>query len=132
MTTRSHQNLIRKIFTDPQDPAGFGSVKKVYDRAKRLDARIGLSDVKKVLASTPAYTLHKSRMLKFPTRAHLSPGINHYFQMDLMVLNDTLARLNKYRYICYVRCVDIRTSEVGRLYIVDGRDVTRPITARGR
>lgn len=110
MTTRSHQNLIRKIFTDPQDPAGFGSVKKVYDRAKRLDARIGLSDVKKVLASTPAYTLHKSRMLKFPTRAHLSPGINHYFQMDLMVLNDTLARLNKYRYILFV--IDIFTKKL--------------------
>lgn len=105
MTTRAKENLIRKVFTNPEDPAGFGSVKRVLTRVKRLDGRINLSDVKNVLAATPAYTLHRFRRLRFPTRPHLSPGLNHYFQMDLMVLNENSARLNGYRYILFV--VDI-------------------------
>lgn len=127
MTSRTRFNLIKKIYEDPSQPAGFGGLQKVWHRARRTDPGVSLDDVKRVLSSLSSYTLHKRRRLKFATRPHLSPGINHYFQMDLMVLNENLAKLNRHRYILFVIDIFSKKLYLRPLKTKKGEEVSRAL-----
>ena len=97
MSPRSESNLIRSVYLDASNPAWFTTPKAVWNRVRK--SGITLAQVKKVLQGEDAYTLHKPVKKVRKTRKYLSPGLNEYFHMDLMVLNDQIARKNKNKYI---------------------------------
>lgn len=125
--SRSQVNLITKIYTDDKNPAGFASRRKVYEAAKKTDPRVTQHLVNSILSSIPSYNLHKKRRLRFKTRPHLSPGLNHYFQMDLMVLNDHLAKLNKNKYILFAIDIFSKKLHLRPLKTKQGVEVARAI-----
>jgi hypothetical protein len=104
MSVRTRTNLVKKIFTDVANPAGFASPTKVWKKAQTVIPSITLDQVKNILQSIESYTLHRYVRKVPKTRKYLSPGLNHYFQADLFVLNDGLAKINGYRYILF--CLD--------------------------
>lgn len=96
--------MVKKIYNDVTNPAGFSNPKTVWLKARETDPGITLGQVREVMQEIQAYTLHR-RVRRVPqTRKYLSPGLNHYFQMDLFVLNESSAKINGYRYILF--CVD--------------------------
>lgn len=101
MSERSRTNLIKKIYQDVADPGGFASPFRLWQRVKKIDGGITLAQVRSVLRGLDAYTLHR-RVRRVPrTRRYLSSGCNHYFQIDLFVLSDALARVNRQKYILF-------------------------------
>lgn len=96
--------MIKQIYQDPSNPAGFGSPIRVWERAVKRDPTITLGEVRTVLQDIDAYTLHRRVRRVKSTRKYLSPGLNRYFQIDLFVLNDFMARVNSKRYILF--CID--------------------------
>jgi len=110
MSQRSRANLIRKVFLDEGDPAGFSNPRKVWRRVQTLHPGITLREVKTVLGGIDAYSLHRQVKKPSKTRPYTSPGLNHYFQMDLFVLNKRLARANRCGYILF--CVDAFSRKV--------------------
>lgn len=105
MSQRSRSNLITKIYLDQSDPAGFGSPQKVWRRVRNHYPNVTLKEVKRVLAGIDAYTLNRQKKRPLKTRRYTSPGINHHFQMDLFVLNRSLAQINRAGFILF--CVDV-------------------------
>lgn len=92
MNERAKHNLVKKVFLDPSHPAGFSSARRVWTAVK--DTGITLGDVTRILETFEAHTTHRPRR-KQKTRRYISSGLNDYFQIDLMVLNPTMARLNR-------------------------------------
>lgn len=104
MSNRTKTNLVIKIYTDVSHPAGFSNPLKVWSAAVKSDPTITLAQVKKILSNVDGYSLHKYVRKVPKARKYVSPGINHYFQADLFVLNQSLAKLNGYKYILF--CID--------------------------
>jgi len=126
-TRRTRHNLIKKIYTDPSNPASFGGKKALLEGVRKVDSGITLGDVSKVLATLDSYALHKQRNNVFPTRRHISPGINHYFQMDLFVMNENLARINGWRYILFMIDIFSKKLFLRPLKTKRGAEVARAI-----
>lgn len=104
MSTRSRINLVKKIYHDVANSAGYSGPRAVWLEAQKTDRGITLTQVQNIMQGIPTYTLHRYVKRVPKTRRYISPGLNHYFQMDLFVLNDSLAKANGYRYILF--CVD--------------------------
>ena len=67
------------VWTDPQHPAGFKGVEKLWKATK--DSK---KETKKWLSSQLAYSLNKPMRKRFPTRPYKTFGIDDLWQMDLM------------------------------------------------
>lgn len=68
---------MEKIYSDLSNPAGLGSIKKLYKEIKKRDKNVRVNDVKKFLSGKPSYTLNKLTRKKFPRRKFIfkKPGI---------------------------------------------------------
>lgn len=104
MSHRTRINLVKQIYQDPADPGGFSSPFRVWTRAILQDPTITLADVTSILKDEDTYTLHRRIKKVKKTRRYLTSGLNHYFQIDLFVLNETMTRVNDKRYILF--CID--------------------------
>ncbi len=82
------ESILRQIYYDPRHPAGFSSVQKLYQAARKRIKNLQMADVKKWLASQSTYVLHKSVKLRFPRRKVLVRGPKYQFQADLMDLQN--------------------------------------------
>ena len=98
------QGLIKKIYFGLGEAGSLAGVARVFSAAKKIDPDITYSQVKKTLSNLESYSLHKPVKRIKKTRPYLSSGINEYFQMDLFVMNDELARANRKRYVLF--CID--------------------------
>ena len=74
---------MEKIYSDINNPAGLGSIQKVFNEIKKVDAKITRDDVKKFLNSKPAYTLNKATKNKFPRRKFMFPFPGHTIVADV-------------------------------------------------
>ena len=91
---------MQKIWFNPEDPAGFGSVATTAKAAKTSKM-----EADKWLRQQMAYSLNKPVLKRFPMRRYLSKSVNWMWQMDLMEMIP-YARINKgYRYI--LTCIDV-------------------------
>src|SRR5277367_3039177 len=73
-----NDNLLKRIYYDPNHPAGFGGV-----NALARASGITLKDVEKWLKSESTYSLHKPARRRYSTRHYRISGINHLWQADL-------------------------------------------------
>ena len=89
---------LAKVYYDPSQPEGFAG-------ASRLEKKFPKINVKKWLATQPAYSLHKPLRRKFPTRKYATSGPDELWQMDLMEMIPYASINSKYRYI--LTCIDV-------------------------
>ena len=106
------ESQLAKVYYDPSEPAG-------YAGASRLQKKFPKTDVKKWLATQPAYTLHKPMKRKFTTRMYKTSGADELWQMDLMEMIP-YAKINSgNRYI--LTCIDV-FSRFARAEAVKSKD----------
>ena len=86
--------LIKDVYTDVSNPSSFSTPLKVWKTVNKKDKTISLFLVKNVLLGLDSFSLHKRVKKTFKSRRYISPGLNKYFQMDLMVLNPDTAKVN--------------------------------------
>ena len=75
--------LLNKIYRDPSNPGGFGSLKRLYNEAKKQIPDITLSRVKDFLQGQEAYTKHKPAKRKYRTSKVITDGLHENFDLDL-------------------------------------------------
>lgn len=92
-------SLIKRVYTDPSNPVAFSTPRRTWLHVKKINPSITLELVKRILTTLDAYTLHRPVRRIIKGRRYISPGLNKYFQIDLMVLGDGLARTNFNHYI---------------------------------
>lgn len=121
-------NLIKKIYTDIAHPASFSTPEKIWKHAKRKDPNITLRLVKNILLGLDSYSLHRRVRKVIKGRRYISPGLNKYFQMDLMVLNPTIAKANMHTNYILI-CMDTFSRKLfaRRLRTKTGTEVTRAL-----
>ena len=83
-----------------RSPGSFGSVRNLQRYSGRSE-----HEIKKFLRSQDAYTLHKSRRVRFPRRKTYSKGIGDLFQIDLVDLSSLSSFNDGMRYL--LTCIDI-------------------------
>ena len=96
-----NHSLIKKVFFSLGEEGSLAGIGRVFAAAKKLDPSVTHSQVKEALSNLESYTLHKPVKRIKKTRPYLSSGINEYFQMDLFVMNDELARANRKKYVLF-------------------------------
>ena len=92
-------DFFARIYFDPSNPSGFGSIHKLTKAAQKNDPKITLNDVKDWARYNDTYTLHKKRLRKYPMRKTISRGLDHQWQMDLVDLTKYARQNNNYRFI---------------------------------
>ena len=83
-----------------RSPGSIGSVRNLQRYSRRSER-----EVKKFLSGQDAYTLHKSRRIRFPRRKTYSKGIGDLFQIDLVDLSSLASFNHGMRYL--LTCIDV-------------------------
>lgn len=90
--------LLTKIYYNPNHPAGFSNSKKLWLACKK---KIPKTDIDTWLMKQECYTIHKERRKRFPRKSYIVDNIDDLWEMDLMVLeNNLLKRENDG--VCYI------------------------------
>lgn len=99
------KKLLEKIFYNPALPAGFGSIDKLYRKAKTINPNIRIKDVKSFLKGSRVYTLHKLQRKKFPRRKVVSAGPRIILSCDLAEMGALQEENHGVRYLLV--CIDV-------------------------
>ena len=83
-----------------RSPGSFGGVRTLRRYSGQSERQ-----AKSFLASQDAYTLHKSRRIRFPRRKTYSKGIGDLFQIDLVDLSSLSSFNDGFRYL--LTCIDV-------------------------
>ena len=83
-----------------RSPASFGGVRNLQRYSGQSQ-----QEVNKFLSGQDAYTLHKSRRIRFPRRKTYSKGIGDLFQIDLVDLSSLASFNDGMRYL--LTCIDV-------------------------
>ena len=78
---------MNEIYSNIDNPAGLGSIDKLYREIKKVDKKITKNDVKLFLSTQDSYTLHKVMPRKFPRRKYLFTRPGHTLICDVFYLN---------------------------------------------
>ena len=83
-----------------------------------------MREVEKFLAGQDAYTLHKSRRIRFPRRKTYAKGIGDLFQIDLVDVSSLSSSNDGMRYL--LTCIDVFTKRAWAVPVrkKSARDVT--------
>ena len=99
------EEILRKIYYDPENPAGFGGVDAVYREVKKQEEDVTKPQIRKWLREQPTYTLHKPIRRHFKRNRVIVYGIDHQWQVDLVDMQ-ALSRQNKgFKHL--LTCIDI-------------------------
>ena len=79
-------DILKSIYFDPRNSSSFGSVRKLTLAAKKIRNDITYRDAKDFVANTYTYTSHKPVQHRFLRRKIITRGINHQWQIDLIVI----------------------------------------------
>ncbi|CAK1582677.1 unnamed protein product [Parnassius mnemosyne] len=87
---------INRIYYDPSNPAGFGSIDKL---SKAMKGKMNKKQVKEWLKSQETYTLHKPIRKKFPRNRYILSNINELWQADLSDMRTYSQHNDGFKYI---------------------------------
>ena len=79
-------------------PGAYGSAKNLYKEAQSRGFGITLKQVKKFLARTPAYALHRYARTNIPRNPLVANYVGELVQIDIMDMGKYLAWNDDYRY----------------------------------
>ena len=88
------------VYGTLRSPGSFGGVRNLQRYSRRSER-----EVKKFMSRQDAYTLHKSRRIRFPRRKTYSKGIGDLFQIDLVDLSSLASFNDGMRYL--LTCIDV-------------------------
>src|SRR5256885_5014317 len=88
-----------KIYNDPVSEGSFGSASRLRKAAKSEGIKVSQSQVKRFLASVPAYGKHHPQRKRFTKRRVVSYGINWLWEIDLLDIQKYAAQNNHVHYI---------------------------------
>ena len=74
---------MEEIYSNLNNPAGIGSIDKLYKETKKIDPKITRSEVKKFLRGKPSYTLNKVTKNRFQRRQFIFPKPGHTIISDV-------------------------------------------------
>ena len=63
-----NEAILHELYTNPANPSSYGSIKDLYQYAKKKIPNLTLNQVKNFLEKSHTYTSYKSRRYKFPRR----------------------------------------------------------------
>ena len=97
------EEYLRDIYYDPNNPASFGGVEKLYNQALLDNMKISKLGIKKWLQSQDAYTLHKklNRKLQKYRRVWVHHA-DEQWQADLIDMKSTSTKNKNYKWILSV------------------------------
>jgi transposase InsO family protein len=96
---------LAEVYYNARDPASYGGVERLYDRARELNIPADRGRVHKFLTQQVAYQLHRPARHTFVRNQTVVANIDDQWQADLADMH-TISRDNKgYRYI--LTCIDI-------------------------
>jgi len=79
-----HQEVLKKLYYDPSNPASYGGVKRLWREAQKEIPNLKLIDVKKWLRGQDTYTMFRPVRKKFERVHTLVDGIDEQHQGDLL------------------------------------------------
>ena len=91
--------ILKSIYYDPSNPAGFSGINQLYQSAKQIIPSITKKEVYNFLHSQYTYTLHKPFRMKYQRRKTLTRGLDHIWQADLIDLKSIKKENKNYQYI---------------------------------
>ena len=100
-----NETFLKRVYYDPQNPAGFGGVDAVYRAAQKDNVDIDRKQIKTWLSEQPTYTLHKPVRRHFQRNRVVVGGIDHQWQADLVDMR-SLSRVNA-NYNYFLTCIEI-------------------------
>ena len=94
------EDVLEKIYTDPNSGAAFSHWKNLLAKAKEYDPDVKKEEVLRFLAKKPTHTLHAKTNSRHRRRAIKSHFPNHYIAIDLLQLSQESIKHNKpYKFI---------------------------------
>jgi DNA-directed RNA polymerase beta' subunit len=100
------ETYLKEIYTDPQHPASFTSVDKLYKWVKQDGKyKVKKHDIKKWLESVESYTLHRGVRRKFPRNRVEVAGIDIQWDSDLIDFVKIAKHNDSFKYVLI--CIDI-------------------------
>ena len=94
------QNVLNRVYTDPNSGAAFSHWKNLLTAARKVDNTITKVDVLAFLASKPTHTLHASARNRHPKRYIKAHFPDFYIAIDLMQLSQESIKHNKpYKFV---------------------------------
>lgn len=127
----NHEKLnkkLSKLYNDPNSPAAFAGVDRLWQEAKeKLSKDISKEDVQNYLAGHRTYTLMRPRRVRFPRARTVAAGLFTDIQIDLADFQ-ALSRHNRgYRYLLVAIDVLSKQVFVEPVRSKKGEDVTKAL-----
>ena len=123
--TEMEKLILEEIYYDISHPAGYSSVNRLYNAAKKKLKTISRAKTLEYLQSQPTYTLHKPLIKRFNRRKIIAPHLDAIWEADLVSLIPIKKENSNYCYI--LTCIDIvsRYAFAVPLYKKTGDEVIR-------
>lgn len=124
--------FLKNVYTNPESPGSYGSVKKLYEEAKKvaktkeLRSSITLKSVRSFLQGESAYTLHKPPVGKKEYRKTITSKSGVQYQADLLEMTDVAKVNNGIKYL--ITCIDIFSRKA---WVVGVKDKQSATVAKG-
>ena len=99
---KKKQDILMSIYFNPNHPASFSSLTKLFIAAKAKNNNITRNDVQRFLQNTYTYTSHKPVKNIFFRRKTIVKGINDQWQADLVDFISLKKYNDKYTYVLIV------------------------------
>ena len=93
------QEDLSSIYFNPNNPASFSSIEKLFVAAKAKNNNITFNDVKNFLSNTSTFTSHKPVSNIFVRRKTIVGGINDQWQLDLIDISSLKKHNHQIRYL---------------------------------
>ena len=84
MTKRSTNILLKRLYFDVKNPAGYGGITQLWKKAKEFQPSLKKADVKFFLESQSSYNKTKPFRIKFKRRKILARHLNQVWEIDLV------------------------------------------------
>ena len=94
--------MLNDVYTNPESPACFAGVNKVFKEAKKRNKRITMKHVRDFLAKQDAYTLHRDVRRRFKRNMTVTSGIDIDWQADLADMQRLKKENNGFTFILVI------------------------------
>ena len=101
---------MKELYVNPESISSFSGVKNLYNHAKKYIPDISLVEVKKILKSVDAYTLHKLTPKRFPTQKIIAAKPKIIVSLDLIDMSKLAKYNNGIKFLMYF--IDIYSKKI--------------------
>lgn len=95
-------SVLRKLYYNPESPAAFSDVNKLYEAAKRINNHLTRAETEAWLQAQETYTVHKQIRKKFQRNNYHVTNIDDLFQADLIDMHTLCKHNDNVRYLLAV------------------------------